>query len=155
MHSTATIDEETNEEKKPEMITFYNMTKGGVDLLDQKTSLYSVGRRTKRWPLSIFFELLNISGVNSKLLFDGNQPQNFYKRRKDFLKTLSFDFVTEYHHISSIYILPYHFQNHFEVLSGNMLDSHQKLWGSVEGWSKPLVFDRYDPGSNPKLGTIS
>ncbi|UYV73996.1 hypothetical protein LAZ67_11001767 [Cordylochernes scorpioides] len=87
--------------KKPEMITFYNMTKGGVDLLDQKTSLNSVGRRTKRWPLCIFFKLLNIAGVNSKLHFDGNQPQNIYKRRKDFLKALSLDLVTEYHHISS------------------------------------------------------
>ncbi|UYV68007.1 hypothetical protein LAZ67_5002775 [Cordylochernes scorpioides] len=97
MHSTAIIDEETNEKKKREMITFYNMTKEGVDLLDQKTSLYSVGQRTRRWPLCIFFELLNISGVNSKLLFDGNQPQNFYKRRKDFLKALSLELVTEYH----------------------------------------------------------
>ncbi|UYV79245.1 hypothetical protein LAZ67_17001723 [Cordylochernes scorpioides] len=26
--------------------------------------------------------------------------------------------------------------------------------GSVEGWSKPLVFDRYDPGSIPALGTF-
>ncbi|UYV68260.1 hypothetical protein LAZ67_5003641 [Cordylochernes scorpioides] len=100
MHSKATIDEETNEKNKPEMITFY-MTKGGMDLLDQKRSLYSVGRRTRRWPLCIFFELLNISGVNSKLHFDGNQPQNFYKRRKDFLKALLLELVTEYHHIRS------------------------------------------------------
>ncbi|UYV75169.1 hypothetical protein LAZ67_12002726 [Cordylochernes scorpioides] len=101
MHPTATIDEETNEKKKPEMITFYNMTKGGVYLLDQKTSLYSVGRRTKRWPLCIFFELLNIAGINCKLLFDGDQPQNIYKGRKDFLKALSLELVTEYHHIRS------------------------------------------------------
>ncbi|UYV65334.1 hypothetical protein LAZ67_3003981 [Cordylochernes scorpioides] len=101
IHSTATIDEMTNEKKMPEMITFYKMTKG-VDLLDQKTSLYSVGRRTKKWPLCIyFFELLNISGVNSELLLDGNQPQNIYKRRKDFLKALSLELVTEYHYIRS------------------------------------------------------
>ncbi|UYV74118.1 hypothetical protein LAZ67_11002171 [Cordylochernes scorpioides] len=93
MHSTATIDEETNEKKKPEMITFYSMTKGGMNLLDQKTSLYSVGRRTKRWPLCIFFELLNIAGVNSKLILMGINPKNIYRRRKDFL--------TEYHHIKS------------------------------------------------------
>ncbi|UYV81846.1 hypothetical protein LAZ67_20002683 [Cordylochernes scorpioides] len=39
--------------------------------------------------------------INSKLLFDGNQPQNIYKRRKDFLKALSLELVTEYHHIRS------------------------------------------------------
>ncbi|UYV71478.1 GOLPH3 [Cordylochernes scorpioides] len=27
-------------------------------------------------------------------------------------------------------------------------------WGSVEGWYKPLVLDRYDPGSIPALGTF-
>ncbi|UYV73129.1 hypothetical protein LAZ67_10001903 [Cordylochernes scorpioides] len=27
------------------------------------------------------------------------------------------------------------------------------LMRSVEGWSKPLVFNRHDPGSNPALGT--
>ncbi|UYV63595.1 hypothetical protein LAZ67_2004923 [Cordylochernes scorpioides] len=58
-------------------------------------SLYSVGRRTKIWPLCIFFKLVNLAGVNSKLLFNGNQPQNFYKRRKDFLKALSLDLVTD------------------------------------------------------------
>ncbi|UYV65788.1 hypothetical protein LAZ67_3005463, partial [Cordylochernes scorpioides] len=84
----------------PEIITFYKITKG-VDLLDQKTSLYSVGRRTKIWPLCIFFELLNISGVNYELLFEGNQPQNIYKRRKDFLKALSLELVTEYQYIRS------------------------------------------------------
>ncbi|UYV75860.1 hypothetical protein LAZ67_13001588 [Cordylochernes scorpioides] len=70
-------------------------------------------------PLCIFFELLNISRVNYKLLFDGNQPQNFYKRRKDFLKALSLELVTEYHHIRST---TKSFHNHFEVLSENMLE---------------------------------
>ncbi|UYV76649.1 hypothetical protein LAZ67_14001574 [Cordylochernes scorpioides] len=83
MHSTATIDEKTNEKKKPEIITFYNITKGGVDLLDQKTSLYSVGR------------------LNSNLLFDEIQPQNIYERRKEFLKSLSLELVKEFHHIRS------------------------------------------------------
>ncbi|UYV80031.1 hypothetical protein LAZ67_18001471 [Cordylochernes scorpioides] len=101
MPPTATIDEETNEKKKPEMITFYNMTKGGVDLLDQKTSLFPVGQRTKRWPLCIFFELLNIAGINSKLLFDGDQSQNIYKGRKDFQKALSLELVTEYRNTRS------------------------------------------------------
>ncbi|UYV70308.1 hypothetical protein LAZ67_7002483 [Cordylochernes scorpioides] len=39
--------------------------------------------------------------LNSKLLFNGNQLQNIYKRRKDFLKALSLELVTEYHHIRS------------------------------------------------------
>lgn len=50
---------------KPEIIAFYNETKGGVDSLDQKCSVYSSSRRTRRWPLAIFFRLLDIASVNS------------------------------------------------------------------------------------------
>ncbi|KAG0722934.1 Acid ceramidase [Chionoecetes opilio] len=37
---------------KPEMIDFYNKTKGGVDTFDQMCAQYSCSRKTKRWPLA-------------------------------------------------------------------------------------------------------
>lgn len=40
--------------QKPEIISYYNSTKGGVDALDEKCSIYSTGRRTRRWPMAIF-----------------------------------------------------------------------------------------------------
>lgn len=46
--------------KKPEIITFYNITKGGVDTCDQLCSNYNVGRRTKKWPLAIFNHFINV-----------------------------------------------------------------------------------------------
>ena len=61
MHRDAKVDAET---KKPEIIQFYNSTKGGVDTVDQLCGNYSVSRRTRRWPLCVFFHLVNIAGLN-------------------------------------------------------------------------------------------
>lgn len=48
---------ETGERKnKPEIVCYYNKTKAGVDLLDMKCAIYSSSRRTRRWPLAVFFK---------------------------------------------------------------------------------------------------
>lgn len=67
MHHTEAIDESTG---KPEIIEFYNKTKGGVDEIDKKCSIYTSSRRTRRWPMTIFYRMLDISTVNSHLLYD-------------------------------------------------------------------------------------
>jgi len=67
MHNDTSVNSET---KKPEVIHFYNSTKGGVDTVDQMCGNYSVSRRTRRWPLSIFFQLLNIAGINANILYN-------------------------------------------------------------------------------------
>lgn len=66
MHQTASVDARKN---KPEIISYYNSTKCGVDLLDMKCSVFSSSRRTRRWPQAIFYRLLNISTVNSFILY--------------------------------------------------------------------------------------
>lgn len=47
------------------MIEFYNQTKGGVNTLDQMSSLTSCSRKTRRWPLCNFYGILNIVLINS------------------------------------------------------------------------------------------
>jgi len=59
MHHDATINHESGDRRKPESITFYNTTKGGVDTHDQLAATYSVARRTRRWPMVIFYAVLN------------------------------------------------------------------------------------------------
>lgn len=66
MHHSAQIDPETN---KPEVIIDYNMTKGGVDEVDKKCSNYSCSRRTQRWPMAIFYRILDLSGVNTYVIY--------------------------------------------------------------------------------------
>ena len=63
MHCDAAVDAET---KKPQIIQFCNSTKGGVNTVDQLCGNYSVSRRTRQWPLCVFFHLVNIAGMNGK-----------------------------------------------------------------------------------------
>ncbi|XP_068202529.1 piggyBac transposable element-derived protein 4-like [Palaemon carinicauda] len=80
MHHDDKIYEATGHHKKPEIITFYNSTKGGVDVVDMMVGKYSASRNS-RWPLTVFFALLNIVCVNSYVLYAHN-PQNKLKRHK-------------------------------------------------------------------------
>jgi hypothetical protein len=95
MHSSADIDKASGDDKKPEVITFYNVTKAAVDVVDQLCATYSCQRRTRRWPLAVFFALINIAGINSYVLY------NYYKspvnkvKRHIFLRQLAMDLASE------------------------------------------------------------
>lgn len=54
MHKSDDIDVSTGEDRKPEFITFYNGTKGGVDTVDQLCSNYNCAIITRRWPMVVF-----------------------------------------------------------------------------------------------------
>uniref|UniRef100_A0A1B6MC64 PiggyBac transposable element-derived protein domain-containing protein n=1 Tax=Graphocephala atropunctata TaxID=36148 RepID=A0A1B6MC64_9HEMI len=86
MHHGATDDSETG---KPEIIALYNNTKGGVDSLDQKIANYSSSRRTRRWPMAIFFTIIDTaSGVNAYVLHQAYTNSN-QMSRMDFMKQLA------------------------------------------------------------------
>jgi hypothetical protein len=76
---------------KPEMITFYNQTKGGVDALDERIATYSTKLTTRRWHAVVFFDMLDISLFNAFVLHKAVNPD--YHRgnsssRRVFLKHL-------------------------------------------------------------------
>lgn len=76
--------------KKPEILQFYNHTKGGVDLIDQQRNEYTVARPTNRWPLKIFFNILDIAGINAFTVLQKNKLENeAIKQRRNFIKKLS------------------------------------------------------------------
>ena len=87
----AAVDAET---KKPQIIQFYNSTKGGVDTVDQLCGNYSVSRRTRRWPLCVFFHLVNIAGVNGQILFNKTRKSvDEAQNRRQFLKNLAMSLI--------------------------------------------------------------
>lgn len=88
MHHDSKIDVET---RKPEIIMDYNCSKGGVDTVDKMCAAYSVSRIIQRWPLVIFYSLMNIAGINAQVLFSYSKHNNAPKMRRLFLKTLAFD----------------------------------------------------------------
>lgn len=81
---------------KPNMILFYNQTKGGVDSFDKMCSSMSCSRKTNRWPMAVFYGILNMAFVNSAIIYGQNMIKNNKKplNRREFMKQLSTDLVT-------------------------------------------------------------
>ncbi|XP_063226688.1 piggyBac transposable element-derived protein 4-like [Bacillus rossius redtenbacheri] len=68
-HQLFSVPVENNLKRKPEVVLFYNSTKSGVDTLDQVSRHYSVKKGTKRWPLAIFYDLVDLAALNAYRLF--------------------------------------------------------------------------------------
>ncbi|KAK6307271.1 hypothetical protein J4Q44_G00224190 [Coregonus suidteri] len=83
MHKDASLS--AREDIKPQIILDYNSTKGGVDNLDKVTATYSCQRMTARWPLVIFYNIVDVSAYNAYVLWtEINQQWNggkLYRRR--------------------------------------------------------------------------
>lgn len=84
-----------NDNHKSDINLFYNDTKGGVDTIEQMARKYTTKRSTRmadtRWPLSIFYIMLDIAALNAySLLLLGFPKWNKKKtnRRRLFLKEL-------------------------------------------------------------------
>jgi len=72
---------------KPETVLYYNENKCGIDVFDQLCSNYSCARRTLKWPLHLFFGVLDQAGVNSCILWNLIADHEILSRR-EFLKSL-------------------------------------------------------------------
>lgn len=88
MHHSAAMDQFSG---KPEIIGYYNSTKGGVDELDKKCSIYTTSRRSRRWPLTIFYRVLDLSSVNAYILYKMHHKKDM--DRGDFMKQLARELV--------------------------------------------------------------
>ncbi|CAM4571666.1 unnamed protein product [Leuciscus chuanchicus] len=88
-HKEATVS--TGEERKPDVILDYNKTKGGVDSLDQMVAAYTCKRKSNRWPMVVFSNMLDVSALNAFVLWSEINPAwNAGKtfRRRIFLEEL-------------------------------------------------------------------
>ncbi|XP_030614063.1 piggyBac transposable element-derived protein 4-like [Archocentrus centrarchus] len=59
---------------KPLAVLHYNRTKGGVDNLDKVLGTYSCRRRTTRWPLALFHNMVDVSAYNAFVLWRELNP---------------------------------------------------------------------------------
>ncbi|KAF2893121.1 hypothetical protein ILUMI_13052 [Ignelater luminosus] len=67
MHDSGQISE--TEKKKPQMIIDYDKTKSGVDIMDKLVRKYTVKRQTRRWPVTVFYNMIDISALNAYLIW--------------------------------------------------------------------------------------
>ena len=63
------------DDKKPEIISYYNATKSGVDNLDHLVDLYTCKRKTRRWPMTFFFNIIDTAGVAAYVVWCSKHPE--------------------------------------------------------------------------------
>lgn len=73
MHEHPEVD--TNEAKKPLMILDYNSTKGAVDAFDQQVGYYTCARKTRRWPMRLFYFIIDAACLNAFVVWNLKNPQ--------------------------------------------------------------------------------
>lgn len=67
MHESGDIS--NGDKQKPQMIIDYNQTKSGVDTMDKLVRTYTVKRQTRRWPMAIFYNMVDISALNAYVIW--------------------------------------------------------------------------------------
>lgn len=93
----STYSRSTNiENGKPEIIHHYNATKGGTDCFDMLCHAFTASRRTNRWPMRIFFGMLDQAAVNARILVQCQRERAGLNKRitaQDCLRELSLTLV--------------------------------------------------------------
>ena len=84
MHTNPAVAED--EKAKPLVIQFYNKEKCGTDIVDSMLRMMSSRCATRRWPVAVWQNLLDIVALNAWIVFQQATKQNV--SRKDFLMTL-------------------------------------------------------------------
>ena len=89
MHNEFTVVEGT----KTEAHMFYNAGKGGTDAFDQRCAVTSCSRRSQRWPMTMFFQLINIAMNNAYILFSAHPMYNHrqYSEKAVYLKDVAYN----------------------------------------------------------------
>ena len=67
MHNAPSTD--NTEKKKPLVIHFYNKNKVGVDVFDQMARQYMTHSASRRWPLAVWTNVLDIAALNAWIIF--------------------------------------------------------------------------------------
>ncbi|XP_027864911.1 uncharacterized protein LOC114139283 [Xiphophorus couchianus] len=85
MHSV--VETEDTTKRKPNTVTDYNKTKCGVDVMDQMVREYSVRAGTRRWPVAVFYNLIDMAALNAHVLYQA--CTGVKERQVDFLVELA------------------------------------------------------------------
>ena len=64
---------------KPAMIKFYDFSKGGTDIIDQRNGYYSTNSKSRRWPMAAFSYIIDTSRVNAQTIYCANNNLDMRK----------------------------------------------------------------------------
>ena len=87
LHNSVDVPKFDNQKKKPNTILDYNKTKGAVDTYDQMLRLYSTKAASRRWPMHVFYNMIDMALINSHVLYKTITKSKY--SRKQFIQKLS------------------------------------------------------------------
>ena len=58
--------------KKPAIYKFYDFTKGGTDIVDQRSDKYTTSTKNRRWSIKTWEYMLDVTRVNSQTIHSLN-----------------------------------------------------------------------------------
>ena len=82
------------EKRKPETIQFYNKTKCAVDVADEIACQYSVKAGTRRWPVVVFYNILDLVCINAFVLY--KERTGGFISWRDFISKLATELRKDY-----------------------------------------------------------
>lgn len=111
---------------------------GGVDLADQLLSYYSMtNRRTLKWWKKVFWRLVDITIINSWIIFHTNNPNSEINSQKQFKLKLAEKLVQPLLDLRSSPHCPHHLQN---------------IWGRRPGTTETRLSGKHFPYKSSKHG---
>lgn len=78
-----------SDKKLPESVMYYNKTKAGVDAVDQMARMYSVRAGTRRWPVHVFYNILDLAAINAWVIYKECTEKKM--ARHEFILSLSLE----------------------------------------------------------------
>ena len=75
MHHDNAVDP-TSSKNEPDMVTFYKCTKGTVGAMNKMAHAYTTKRKTQRWPMVMFFNVIDLSAIASRCIWVKKFPDS-------------------------------------------------------------------------------
>ena len=69
MHRSVNVPILDNNKKNPDTVLSYNETKGTDDTYDQILRLYSTTSGSRRWPMHVFYNIVDMALMNSHIVY--------------------------------------------------------------------------------------
>ncbi|UYV66240.1 hypothetical protein LAZ67_4000948 [Cordylochernes scorpioides] len=134
--------------RKPDIIMDYNLTKGSVDTIDQMVSNFSTSCRSRRWPLALFYALLDITALNSYIIFNYQIDKKDQKERSTFIVDLGRSLIDEHLATRNLNSLPLELQTTIKKFKNNDGSSTSR------GSTMPQESDTPKSAENPITHTL-
>ncbi|XP_066468624.1 piggyBac transposable element-derived protein 4-like isoform X1 [Tiliqua scincoides] len=83
------------DQKKPDIVAHYNATQSGVENLDRLTRMYTCRQTNNRWPMALFYNVLDVAALASYILWIHSHPELKSRnvRRRKFLASLGKELI--------------------------------------------------------------